>query len=381
MKGNNAFSLAISNVISGNNGNKLVSPVSISTVMGMVHVGARGNTAKQIEKGMNFPDNRDGLYEGYKELVESLNAVNLDVTLETANRIYAQVNYDILPEFHNKTQKHFGASTELVNFANSGEAAQKINTWVKDTTHEKITDLIPADALSGDTRLVLVNAIYFKGDWKQKFDCENTHPQDFHLDDRSVIANIPMMHITDKFPYMDVPDMDAQFLALPYKGERIQMIVILPNKHDGLAKTISKLTSEKLNTIISHMETVKVSVTLPRFKLEATINLEEPLQTLGIQDMFSRDSANFTGISKDGGLFVSKAIQKVFIDVNEEGSEAAAATGMVMMLMCYRPPTPVIQFTADHPFLFAIHDTLTDAIIFFGELVHPTPQSETVQLL
>jgi serpin B len=246
-----------------------------------------------------------------------------------------------------------------------------INDWVETVTREKIMDLIKPDMLNANTRLVLVNAIYFKGDWQKKFDPKFTSQEDFHLRDGST-KKVPMMQQTiDKAQFAILDSLGATMVELPYKGDRIVMQVLLPEA-GGLPQLEEKLRTagDLLELWDDAKGTEKVKVTLPKFKLEQTIPLTKHLQALGMSDMFDYRKADFSAIDGTRGLYVSTVIQKAFIEVNEEGSEAAAATGAVMMMRSM--PSPPEAFRADRPFLFFLRDKLTGMLLFQGRVEDPS---------
>jgi len=247
-----------------------------------------------------------------------------------------------------------------------------INQWVEDKTNAKIKDLLPDGTINSMTAAVLVNAVYFKGDWLNKFDPNSTQPGDFKASP-SVKFRVNLMHATKKFDYGRNRDLEFHVLQMPYKGEELSMVVLLPFADDGLEALEGKLNAEVLLNAVQETRNMKVEVTLPKFKIEESIDLTEKLGLMGIVDLFS-DSADLSGVTADVPLKVSKVVHKSFIEVNEEGAEAAAATGAVMMLRCMPAPPPL--FTADHPFLFGIFDKRTEVFLFWGRIAHPTPVSK-----
>lgn len=262
-----------------------------------------------------------------------------------------------------------------------------INDWVEKITQSKIKDLIKPDMLNSLTRLVLVNAIYFKGDWASKFDIKKTADevglfhihniqlnqhilQDFHLDDGST-KKVPMMRQTKKFEFAILDELSASMLELPYTGDRLSLQLVLPRRGNNLAALEQKLRTADLQQLFdSNRGEEKVAVTLPRFKLEQTISLTDQLQQLGMTDMFVGGKADFSAIDGSRNLYVSEVVQKAFIEVNEEGSEAAAATGAVMMMRSM--PMPPEEFRADRPFLFFLRDKLTGMLLFQGRVADPS---------
>jgi len=367
-RGNTVFGGRLYNLLREEPGNIIMSPFSVSGVMAMVNAGAGGETATQVTNGMSFPGTKE-LAMGYKDAIPALRT-NDNFTLEAANTIFGMEGFDILPGFRETMHQHFHASIQTTDFSKNKEASRLINDWVEKLTREKIKDLIKPDMLNSLTRLVLVNAIYFKGDWASKFDPKRTRDQDFQLSDGSKVA-VPMMTQTRKYQWASMEGLDAAMIELPYKGDRIVMQILLPRQAGGLRELEDKLRTEELETLFQEnkMEE-KVALTLPRFKLEQTIPLNSHLESLGIRDMFVAGQADFSGIDGTRELFVSTVVQKAFIEVNEEGSEAAAATGAVMMMRSM--PMPPEEFVADHPFLFYLRDRLTGMLLFQGRVQDPS---------
>ena len=347
--------------------NMVASPFSISAVVAMAYAGARQNTASQMKKSMAFPDKDKVLLEGYEDVLKVLKS-NENFTLEAANKLFVQNNYKLLDDYLALMKAHYKATPESVNFAESEEARKLINQWVEDQTNKKIVELLPSGVITALTRIVLVNAVYFKGDWKSKFSATDTKKQEFTTLAGTKVQ-VDMMHKTAEYRGTRIKELDCAVLEFPYKGDRLSMLVFLSQKPEGF-----KAMEEKFATLdIVGLKTggqFKFEVSLPKFKLESSHDLKGGLQAIGMTDMFSMDAADFSGITGTKDLFVSAVMQKAFIEVNEEGSEAAAATGMVMMMRSM--PAPPQKFTCDRPFLFAIKDNLTGMVLFRGRVVDPT---------
>uniref|UniRef100_A0A914WK99 Serpin domain-containing protein n=1 Tax=Plectus sambesii TaxID=2011161 RepID=A0A914WK99_9BILA len=270
--------------------------------------------------------------------------------------MYAQKGFAIQPNYVDKLSKHYRNSVHAVNFKSEAESARnEINGWVAETTKQRIKDLLAPDVLNSDTRLVLVNAIYFKGEWAEQFKDYQTNKATFYAASNKE-SKVDMMHMTERFKYSDQPD--CQVLGMHYKGYELAMYVFLPKKRDGLAEVESSLTGERMLQLIEGDRRIEVEVFLPKFKLEMSFGLGEALSSMGMSDLFDCNKADLSNITGDKSLHVSAVIHKAFIEVNEEGSEAAAATAVVMMLECgmVGPDVPPPKFIADHPFLFAISD-------------------------
>ena len=313
-----------------------------------------------------------------------LSKTNENFTLDAANRIYYSEDDFIDESYIQSTQEFFLAKPIGMNFDQSEQSRTEINQWVEEQTNKKIQELIPQGSINASTKLILVNAIYFKGDWDVKFHKSRTYKQDFHVSPTQK-KQTDMMHSTGEYGMLrSVTELNgATALEMPYKGKRMSMIFLLPAI--GLHATYSSLGDleeamlnvNDLNSILKFEQKSIVEVTLPRFKLESQLDLVEPLKQLGMTDMFDEAKADFSGMTggTNNHLFVSQVVQKAFVEVNEEGTEAAAATFGCMALGCSltasRPPPPP-RFTCDRPFMFLIRDNLTGMILFSGQFTAPT---------
>jgi len=364
---NEEFSTKLYNLMRGEEGNLIMSPFSVSSVMAMLSAGAAENTLQQITAGLSFPSS-SSLLLGYQDSIPALRS-NENFTLEAANSIFAMKDFSVLSQYQEALHKSFHASIQTVDFGDSHEAARMINNWVQKMTRDKIQHLIKADMLNELTRLVLVNAIYFKGDWAAKFNSQLTKDHDFTASP-SLTVKVPMMRQEQKIQFAALEPLSSTMIELPYKGDRIVMQVLLPDERNGLEKLEEKLTKHKVQDLFDEASyETKVNIQLPKFKLEHRTSLTDYLTTLGMQDMFTGGVADFSGIDGTKQLYVSSVVQKAFIEVNEEGSEAAAATGAVVMMRSM--PAPPEQFVADHPFLFYLRDTTTGMLLFQGRVVNP----------
>jgi len=365
---NELFSNKLYNVLKGEEGNLIMSPFSVSGVMAMVSAGAGGRTLQQIMSGLSFPS-PVSLQLGYQDAIPALRSTD-NFTLEAANSVFAMKDFSVLPIYQEVLHRSFHASIQTVDFADNHGAARMINDWVEKMTRDKIQNLIKADMLNDLTRLVLVNAIYYKGDWASKFDPKLTKEQDFSVSPSSTVE-VPMMKQENKFSWAYIETLASSMVEMPYKGDRIVMQVLLPGDRHGLGELEKMLINHNVQELFEkeRYET-KVMVQLPKFKLEQTIPLTDHLTTLGMKDMFIGGVADFSGIDGTKQLYVSSVIQKAFIEVNEEGSEAAAATGAVMMMRSM--PAPPEQFVADHPFIFYLRDKTTGMLLFQGRVVNPS---------
>ena len=344
-------------------GNLFFSPYSVSAALAMTYAGAAGETGKQMAEVLHFTVPEPQLHEAMARLSSSLLAdTKKGYQLRVANRLWGQKGYEFLPEFLQTTRRYFGAELGIVDFAQSTEAVrQEINQWVEKQTEEKIKELLAPGVLDPRTRLVLTNAIYFKGDWQKKFNKKTTKDAPFHLSaDKEVM--VPMMRQTEQFGYLAVDDL--QVLEMAYAHGELSMIVLLPKEFGGLPQLEKKLIQASLQEWTKGLRRQKVIVYVPRFKMTSQFGLKDTLQAMGMILAFDDQKADFSRMSRGEGLYISAVIHKAFVDVNEEGTEAAAATGRLG-----ESPTPVFQ--ADHPFVFLIRDNRTGSILFMGRVVNP----------
>jgi len=375
-EGCNRFAFDLYARLKGAEGNLFLSPYSISTALAMTYGGARGETAEQMVKVLCLPASGGAIHVAYATLQSDLNAAGAKgaFDLVVANRLWGQKGFAFLPDFLALVEKNYGAGLEQVDFVADTEGSRKtINAWVEKQTRDKIKDLLKPGILDAMTRLVLTNAIYFKGKWAEEFDKKATQEEDFFLTPEKKVA-APLMHQTKHFGYFDGGEMHA--LELAYQGDRLSMVVLLPKRNvppgakDDLAALEASLSADKVAGWLGQLRRREVRVTLPRFKTTAEFGLKGTLVAMGMADAFNPNAADFSGMTGTKDLFISAVVHKAFVDVNEEGTEAAAATGVVMAGKSAPAPAPV--FRADHPFLFLIRDTKTGAILFLGRILDPT---------
>ncbi|CAH1643508.1 unnamed protein product [Spodoptera littoralis] len=331
------------------------SPLSAEFVLALLTLGTSDPAHAELLTALGIPDD-DSIRSSFTEVSSRLKSLK-GVTFNVANKVYLKDGpYDLSPSLKVDAEKVFNAGIEKIDFNSAAAAVEVINKWVESQTNEKIKDLLSSDSVDGDTRLVLINALYFKGTWKKQFDPQNTMNQPFHITASSSVE-VPMMYREDDYLYGESSELQAQLLEMPYVGEEASMLIVLPNEIEGLDGVLSKLASGfDLLSEIGKMYKTKVQVTIPKFKIETEINLAEVLPKLGIQSIFNRHNSGLTKVlNVDEPLFVSKAVQKAFIEVNEEGAEAAAATAMgVAMFSAMINLQPVPAFLADRPFIAAI---------------------------
>ena len=366
---NSAFAFDLYHQLSGKEGNLFFSPYSISTALGMTYGGARGETASQMAEVLHFSLPEDKLHPAFAELRSRLNdAQGKDkVTLAIANSIWPSDQYKILDSYIGFLKSDYGVSVTPLNY-NKPEAARAIiNTWVENKTQNKIKDLIGDGVLTPDTKLTLVNAIYFYGKWLNPFQPKATEEGSFQITPDNT-KKVSMMSQTAEFPYADLDSL--QVVELPYQGDELSMLIVLPKSTDGLSTLESRLSQKTLNEWTGKLVKTEIIVRLPKFKITwGTELLNGKLKKLGMRDAFD-GNANFSGMDGDPhGLFIGAVLHKAFIDVKEEGTEAAAATAVVMT-RCVAPEVKPV-FLADHPFLFLIQENKTGSVLFMGRVIDP----------
>lgn len=365
----NRFALDLYGQLRSQPGNLFFSPASLSTALAMAYAGAAGQTAEQMAAVLHFSLPPSELPEPFGAFQNNLLAAG-EGRLKIANRLWGASGYPFRPEFLALTREHFGAELSAVPFASDPESARKtINAWIESQTNDKIRDLLPADAVDQLTRLVLTNAVYFKGNWASPFRKESTKDADFfETGDKS--TRVKMM--ARKGHYRHFAGEGLQALELPYQGDKLSMLVLLPDDRDGLPDLERALSLKALNRWTAGASRKEVRVFLPRFRMESQFSLADTLQEMGLTLPFDQLKADFSGIATGEDLYISAVIHKAFVDVNEEGTEAAAATGVAVAAraMPSLPAEPPV-FRADHPFLFAIRDNATGTLLFLGRVNNP----------
>ncbi|XP_009934808.2 serpin B11 [Opisthocomus hoazin] len=373
------------------NENIFFSPLSLSAAFGMVVLGARGSTLEQIEKvfhfsevlsstsqGKGYPSEKceeaGGVHSQFQALLAAVSDPRPGCSLTIANRLFGEITYPFFQQYLDSTKKFYRAELEPVNFKyTEEEAREKINFWVENETKGKIKDLFTAGFIDPSTVLVLVNAIYFKGKWAVEFKKEDTKETYFQLN-KNERRTVQMMFQEGYFNMAFIEEQKMKVIELPYFNNELSMFILLPEvvceDFTGLEQLECTLTYEKLAgwTDSARMQQLRVKVYLPQFKMEESYVLNKTLQEMGVMNVFDWGKADLSGISRKDGLVVSKAIQKSFVEVNKEGTEAAGAMGLVAVPLCL----PVCyEFRADHPFLFFIRHNPTTTILFFGRYSSP----------
>ena len=395
--GNNCFALQLYQKLQGEKGNLFFSPYSISTALAMTYAGARGRTQEQMAQALCFPTSKEVVQKlaearaplspedfarAFSEIIRDLNARGGKgkgtpgakdrvrepaYELRVANALWGQQDFEFLPSFAKLVEDQYAGHLERVNFVQAaGKARRTINAWVERQTNGKIKDLIGPGLLDSMTRLVLTNAVYFKGTWASQFKKDGTQDESFTLLDGGKVQ-VSMMNQQARFGYGEADSL--QVLEMPYVGQELSMVVLLPKESAGLGDLEKTLTAENVSKWLSGVHKQEVIVAVPKFKMTHKFNMGAVLQAMGMTDAFS-PQADFSGMTGRRDLFISAVVHQAYVDVNEEGTEAAAATGVTMKLTSIAPGR-VPVFRADHPFLFLNRDIRSGSILFLGRMTNP----------
>ncbi|XP_020030886.1 serpin B13 isoform X2 [Castor canadensis] len=363
-------------------GNIFFSPLGISTAIGMLPLGTGGATASQLQKVFYSEKDKENsgvkaeekeiekseeIHHQFQKLLAEISKPTDDYELNITNRLFGEKTYLFLQKYLDYVEKHYHASLEPVDFINAAdESRKKINSWVESQTNEKIKDLFPDGSLSSSTKLVVINTVYFKGQWDREFKKENTKEEAFWLN-KNTSKPVQMMAQRHSFSFSFLEDLQAKIVGIPYKNNDLSLFVLLPNDIDGLEKIIDKISPEKLIewTSPGHMEERSVDLHLPRLVVEESYDLEPVLAALGTREAFSAD---FSGMSPRFHLHAHKFRHRSLLEVTEEGVQAAAATGIGFTVSA----VPVCELVhCNHPFLFLIRHNASDSILFFGRFSCP----------
>ncbi len=374
VEANNKFAIDLYEQYQSEEGNLFFSPFSISSAIAMTYEGAKGNTAAEMKQVFYFPTS-ENLRGGYQSLYQEINQTDKEYQLSTANALWAQEDFQFLDKYFDDVEKYYNGKVENLDFVGESEKSRAtINNWVEDQTNDKIKDLIPKGTLDGFTRLVLTNAVYFKGDWVKEFNEDDTDSMPFYNTDD--ILNAPqvemMVRDDDESEFNYAENSDLQILEMPYSGEEVSMLVLLPKENDGLADLEKDLTAKNLENWQADLENQRVNVLFPKFKFATKYFMVEDLKEMGMIDAFSSE-ADFSGMTDKKDLFIGEVIHQAFVEVNEEGTEAAAATAVEMKLSSAEPSEPEIPvFKADHPFIYLIQQKDSGNILFIGRVQNPS---------
>lgn len=369
ISGSDAFAIDLYQRLRTAEGNLFFAPGNLRTALAMTHAGAAGTTAQEMARALHFealPGPR--LHAAQAAAAADLGAADSGVggvVLKAANRLWGAQDEPFVPAYLELTRTQYGAELVGIDFAATEQARQTINAWVSQQTQGKIAELLAPPAINAGTRLVLTSAIYFKGAWLRAFDPAQTEDKPFQVPGLAVAPDVPTMQQKRRFAYAESGD--AQLLELPYVGERLAMMIVLPRAADGLSALEASLTTQRLGEWTAALRPTEVKVALPRFTTRASFELSATLSAMGMPAAFT-GAADFSGMSR-GRLQISSVIHEAFVDVGEAGTEAAAATAVVMTRSLAMDPPP--SFTADRPFLYFIRDTRSGQILFLGRVVDP----------
>lgn len=369
------FALSLYRVVRNQPGNVAVSPLSVATSLAMTWLGAAGETAAEMGRVLQAGDSADEAASAIGAFLRDLQGKDEAYVFRAANRLFAERTYSFEAPILERIRAAFGASLETLDFRGRTEAARvHINEWVARETENRIRDLIPPSGVDEDTRLVLANALYFLGKWERPFAASGTRPAPFRLANGNS-KSVPTMHGREWFRYAALDGL--RVLEMAYREGRCAMTFVLPDAADGLAELEARLTSERLDRWTGALTNRVVDVALPKFTVDplTPLRLRPALAALGMPLAFDIDCADFTRLANppraDDRLCISDVFHKVFVRVDEKGTEAAAATAVVMMTRGGGPPPEAEEFKADHPFLFLLRDTRTDEILFLGRVNEP----------
>ncbi|XP_037012325.2 serpin B10 [Artibeus jamaicensis] len=389
----NQFALEFSKKLaeSAEGKNIFFSPWGISTCLAMVYLGTRGTTADQIAQVLQFYRDQDiksypesekkrktdcnlgkveEIHSDFRTLISEVNSPSDAYILKTANGIYGEKTYPFYDKYLEDMETYFGATPQSVNFLGASDQIRKeINSWVESQTEGKIQNLLPDDAVDFTTRMVLVNALYFKGIWEHQFLAQDTTEKPFRIN-KTTSKPVQMMSMKEKLPVFHIEEPPATGLQLYYKSRDLSLFILLPEDVSGLKQLEKAATFEQLGEWTSEdmMELYHVKLHLPKFKLEESYDLKSALSSMGMSDAFDQSKADFSGMSAGRQLFLSEVFHKSFVEINEQGTEASAGTGSEVG---FRSRPLSIDFNADHPFLFFIRHNKTKCILFYGRFCSP----------
>jgi serpin B len=361
------FALKLFDHAKSEGGNVMLSPISIQSALAMAAQGAKGETQWQMLEVLRIKDPA-ALGALLRRLQQAPARDEPKLQLSIANALWAQQAYPFSPVYVQSVQNAFAAEARTLDFQQADASRAIINKWVEEATREKIKDLLPDGAITPDTRLVLTNAVYFKADWQETFNKHATVDAKFHVTSDKT-TSVKMMHMTDRLAYFDAGA--SHVVRLPYVGQTASMLLLVPKAVDGWPEVEKQLTPELLARIDRESSGRRVQLSLPRFEFEDSTQLSDVLQAMGMKHPFDPADADFSAMTTAEKLAISAVLHKTYIKVDEEGTEAAGATAVMMEATAMPMPEDPIEVTADRPFLFLIRDDATGAILFIGRVHNP----------
>jgi serpin B len=364
---NNQFALDFySNVTQQESSSIFFSPWSMSAAFAIAYEGARGTTAEEIQSVFGFPADDSVRKSSFAAVQKDLNENDSNYTLNTANALWVKEGYQLSEDYVSTARQYYDSEVANVDFKGN-EGVGQINKWIESKTNNKIKDLIPPGSTNAFTRLIITNAVYFNGTWSIEFDEADTSEEDFHVNANKTVT-VPMMKLQNEF-FNYVETDELQVLEMPYQGGKVSMLLLLPHNGIDNSSIEQSLTLDKLEQLSGELQNQTIDVNIPKFKLETDYTLYSMLADMGMPTPFNDGAADFSGITEQERLFIAAAVHKAFVDVNEKGTEAVAATGITMTVSSYQP-IPV--FRADRPFIFIIQDSETGNILFMGRVADPS---------
>ncbi|XP_069681060.1 leukocyte elastase inhibitor-like [Periplaneta americana] len=360
---NNQFSLELYSALGGEE-SLVVSPLSLLLALAMSYLGAKARTAEQLGSVLHLPQERGVAAAGFAAMLRHLDGAHLDV----AARIYLQKGFGVKQAYLNATLQGFGVTAQELDFKDHEDARGVINEWVEHRTRGAVRQVIQPHVLGARTQMVLVSALYFRAHWRKGFNSALTQPGSFRVS-RSKNTTVPMMHLTSAFHLKHDDGLGATVLDLPYENDVASMFILLPDDVEGLATLKERVLGMEWKGCFEDLKKDLVGLSLPRFRIENSLNLKKPLIELGLTDMFNQKAANFSGISGGEGIYITHVLQKAFVEVTEEGTEAGAASAVVGTSRSLVPPCP--QLVVDRPFLFVLWDTAVNTALFVGQFTGP----------
>lgn len=368
---NNYFALELYSKVNSQEKNIFISPYSMSSALTMTYEGAKGETAEEMRKTLHLPEDINKVRSDYLSIYSIINNPEKDYELNTANSIWAQKEYPFKQDFFESIKQYYdGEITNLDFIKETEQSRQTINTWVENKTNQRIKNLIPKNKIDSFTRLILTNTIYFKANWSNTFDSDSTRNETFNLDTGEQVET-EIMHKTSYYNYAE--DNTAQILEMDYINNDISMLVILPKENINAFE--GNFNIDKLESLKQNMNNQRVSVSFPKFKIEENYKMKDTLKELGMIKPFNPTNADFSGMTNLEesleNLYISKVLHKTFIEFSESGTEAAAATAVIVGITGIPPVEEPKEFKANKPFIYIIQEKSTGTILFIGKLNNP----------